>query len=247
MAQIKWKQTDYMQLGRAVANFNKKRREIINEENKLYLPPEISYKELKGNILTRSELKRQMNSLKRFMKQGAEDLYTTKAGEKLTKWEKKNLDIERQIATKRLKKELAPYNVKDESGFTRAEMGNTEARNIVSQIKNLRKFENLKGTDFSRYRSRLHNIGRSDYSTKRAITFYENYKEEMKKYSDFDNYEKLEKFIETYNNPVVFYEKVSVNENSKDLTYQSDMYLTQQAFNSFLQDLGIEIEEDTIS
>ena len=69
----------------------------------------------------------------------------------------------------------------------------------------------------------------------------------MKKYSHFDNYEKLEKFFETYKDPDTFFEKMSVNINVQDLTYQSDMYLSQQAFNGFLQDLGIEIDEDTIS
>lgn len=247
MAQIIWKKQDYMQLGRAVANFNRKRNKILNEENKLYLPAEISYQDLKANILTRAELNRQMNSLKRFMKKGAESLYTTKSGEILTKWEKQELDIEKRIATKRLKKELAPYNIKDESGFTRAEMGSTQARNLVAQIRNLRKIETAKGSEFSRLKSRLHNIGRADYSTKRGITYRENYIEEMKKYSHFDNYEKLEKFFETYKDPDTFFEKMSVNINVQDLTYQSDMYLSQQAFNGFLQDLGIEIDEDTIS
>ena len=32
-----------------------------------------------------------------------------------------------------------------------------------------------------------------------------------------------------------------------DLTYQSDETYTQQAFNSFVQDFGIEIEEDSVT
>ena len=32
-----------------------------------------------------------------------------------------------------------------------------------------------------------------------------------------------------------------------DLTYQSDETYTQQAFNSFVQDFGIEIDEDSIT
>ena len=37
------------------------------------------------------ELNRVINSLKRFSKEGAEDLYVTKAGEQITKWERKEL------------------------------------------------------------------------------------------------------------------------------------------------------------
>ena len=32
-----------------------------------------------------------------------------------------------------------------------------------------------------------------------------------------------------------------------DLTYQSDETYTQQAFNSFVQDFGIEIDEDSVT
>ena len=236
-----------MQLGRAVASFNRKRKRIMNEENKLYLPGEISYKKLKEGLLTRQELNKQMNSLKRFLKKDAEELYRTKSGELLTKWEKQELDIEKRIATKRLKKELTPYNIKDESGFTRAEMGSTKARNLVAQIKNLRKLETDKGAGFSRLKERLHNIGRADFSTRRALNYREKYIEQMEKYSHLDNYDKLLEFFEKYKDPETFYDKVSVNENTKDLTYQSDNYYTQQAFNGYLQDLGIEIEIDSIS
>ena len=90
-SKIKWQQKDYLSLGRAVANFNKKINKLQSEEKKLYLPELKNYKEIKQNIQTRSELNRIINSLKRFSKEGAEDLYVTKAGEQITKWERKEL------------------------------------------------------------------------------------------------------------------------------------------------------------
>lgn len=69
---------DYISLGKAVSNFNKKIREIRNEENKLYLPEEQNYKDIRNEIVTRSQLKNIINSLRRFSKEGAEELYTTK-------------------------------------------------------------------------------------------------------------------------------------------------------------------------
>ncbi len=46
-SQIRWKRGDYISLGKAVANFNKKINELKTEENALLLPDEISYSELK--------------------------------------------------------------------------------------------------------------------------------------------------------------------------------------------------------
>ena len=45
--QIRWKRGDYISLGKAVANFNRKINELKTEENALLLPDEISYSELK--------------------------------------------------------------------------------------------------------------------------------------------------------------------------------------------------------
>ena len=108
---IKWKQGDYISLGKAVSNFNKKINQLNAEEKKLYLPETINYQDVKKNIVTRSELNRVVNSLRRFSKEGAEDLYTTKAGEQITKWERKELGIQSGIIKKRLQKELASLNV----------------------------------------------------------------------------------------------------------------------------------------
>lgn len=89
--QIKWKQKDYLSLGRAVANFNKKINELNAEKKKLYLPELKSYKNIKENIKTRAELNRIITSLKSFGKQGAEEPIRIKTGDIITKWEQKEL------------------------------------------------------------------------------------------------------------------------------------------------------------
>lgn len=45
--QIRWKRGDYITLGRAVSQFNRKINELKSEENKLLLPKEINYSDLK--------------------------------------------------------------------------------------------------------------------------------------------------------------------------------------------------------
>ena len=246
-SKIRWKQGDFIRLGKAVSDFNKKINELQAEENKLYLPDTINYKEAKENITTRSELNRLINSLRRFKNEGAEDLYVTQADEEMTKWERRELGIQSRIVQTRLRLELNELNKPLESGFSRVQMGSERAREIESQLKNLKQIENKKGYEFKRLKERIQNKGTSDYIMKKAIVYRENYVKEMEKYSHLDNYEKLVEKFESLKNPVKFYEYMSQNELTQDLTYQSDEYFTQQAFNSFLQDLGIEIDEDSVT
>ena len=88
---IKWKQGDYISLGKAVSQFNKKISELEKEGKKLYLPQKLNYQETKQNILSRQELNRLINSLRRFQREGAEDIYTLESGEQITKWERREL------------------------------------------------------------------------------------------------------------------------------------------------------------
>ena len=246
-SRINWKRGDFVSLGRAVAQFNKKINELNREEKKLYLPETINYKEAKENITTRKELNRLINSLRRFQKQGAEDLYKTGAGEEISKWERKELGIQSRIAQTRLKAELKKLNVPQENGFSRVQMGSIRAREIEAQIKNLKQIETKAGYEFNMLKRRIASQGASDYTMKKAIVFRENYLNEMKKYSHFDNYDKLMNKLQSLTNPISFFNFVSQNELAGDITYQSDETYTQEAFNSFVQDFGIEIDKDSIS
>ena len=246
-SKIRWKRGDYIKLGKAVADFNRKITKLQAEENKLYLPNIIEYKEAKENILTRAELNRLVNSLRRFQRAGAEDLYTTEAGEELTKWERRELGIQARIAQNALKKELKILNTPLESGFSKAQMGSERVKEIKRSIERIQGFEGKRGYDFRSLKRYIQNRGTSDYSMRKATTYRENYLNVLEKYSHLDNYDKLMNELDKHKNPLSFYEFMSKNELSQDLTYQSDQYYTQQAFNSFLQDLGIEIDTDSVS
>lgn len=210
--QIRWKQGDFVRLGRVVAQFNRKINELQAEENKLYLPETINYAEAKENITTRRELNRLINSLRRFQREGAEDLYTTQSGEEITKWERRELGIQSRIAQTRLRNELKTLNEPTESGFSRAQMGSMRVAEINAQIKNLKNIEGAVGYAFNRLRERLSRMGTSDYTMKKAIVFRKNYLKEMEKYSHFDNYEKLMKKLRSFTNPISFFNFVSQNE-----------------------------------
>lgn len=243
-SQIKWRKGDYISLGKAVSQFNRKINELQKEESKNYLPDTLNYTDIKENITTRRELQRVINSLRRFKKEGAEDLYLTQAGEEITKWERRELGIESRTAQIRLTKELKNlYTPKQGEKFSMAQMGSIRVREIEAQLRNLKQIESKKGYQFERLRQRIHNIGTSDYNMRRALTFRNNYINEMKKYSHLKNYELLKEKMESLSNPVDFYEFVKDKELVKDLTYQSDEYYKQAEFNEFLRDWEIEVEE----
>ena len=248
-SQIRWKRGDYITLGKAVSNFNKKIRELQAEENKLYLPYEVNYRDIKNEITTRRELKRIINSLKRFQEDGAEKIVENSAGQKMTYWENNENIIAKRTAIRNINKEikdLAEPKVKY-GGFSRVQMGSEDYRSYVATLKSFNDLDNLKGYKYRRLKERINLYARLDLKMKRSIVYRENYIKEMKKYSHFDNYELLMEKLNSIKNPINFYEFVSQNEFTGDLTWQSDQYYTQEAFNAYLQDLGIEIKEDSIS
>lgn len=126
-------------------------------------------------------------------------------------------------------------------------MGSQELRQLEAQLKNLNKLEMKKGFDFKTIKWRIQNMGSLDFSMRRAIVYRENYLKTMEKYSNLDNYELLMNKLKSFSNPMQFYEFVKNDELAVDLTLQSEQVMKQEAFNSFLERLGIIEMEDTIT
>ena len=210
------------------------------------MPSKIEYKDIKEDIATRSELNRVLKSLRRFKEKGAEELYRTKAGEEITKWERKELGIQQRITTSRLKRELESLNKPLANGYSRTQMGSERAREIEAKLSKIRKIEELKGYEFKQLSKQLKTWGVSDYEMKKAIIYRDNYMKELEKYSHLDNYDKLMQELKKLSNPISFFNFMSKNELTQDLTYQSDQFYTQEAFNSFVEQLGIDIQIDSI-
>lgn len=246
---IKWKKGDYIRLGKAVAQFNKKINALQAEERRLYLPELVNYKEKRDNITTRAELNRLINSLKRFKLEGAEELYETEAGEQITKWERRELGLQSRIAQNRLQKELKQLNTPDESGYSRVQMGSIRAREIEAQLRNLKKIESRTGYDFNALRRRIFNVGTNDYEMRRAIQYRKNYFSMIKNYENFDNYDKLYKKLNSIKNPIEFYNYVTQNELLSDIIFMYDNLANyglglsndQMNFDYMLESIGIEL------
>ena len=216
-SQIRWKNGDYISLGKAVANFNKKIKELQNEENKLYLPEEKTYNTIKNEITTRSELKRVINSLKRFSREGAEELYETKSGQQMTVWENKENQILKRTAIRRLNSELKALEIPGKSGFSRKEMGSIEANQILASIRSIKKLEKKAGYEYNRIKIRLQDLGSSDYKMIKSIIFKENFMKAVETYSNLDGYDLLIKKLNRLKNPINFYNLIKNSDVFSDI------------------------------
>lgn len=214
---INWKKQDYLSLGKAVAQFNRKINKLNAEENKLYLPETIYYPDLKKDIVTRKELNRVINSLRRFSKEGAEDLYITKAGEEITKWERNELALQAGIAQRRLTKELKEFTTPNEQGFSRAQMGSREYQEILAQIRNLKSLEQKRGFEFKRLKDRIKELGNLDYTRMKATIYQQNFMKALENSKNFRGYELLEKRIKRFRNPENFYKFIKKSNVFSDI------------------------------
>ena len=200
---INWKRKDYITLGRAVAAFNKKINELNAEEKKVYLPEVLNYPEVKENIKTRSELNRVINSLRRFTQKGAEDIYTTKAGEKMTKWERRELSLRSSIAQRRLTKELKGLEIPGATGFSRVQMGSQREKEIRSIMNSLKNIENKVGYEFERLKRRIEFLGTSDYTLKMSYVYRQNFMEQVSRLANNSpEFKRIYDYLNDIKNPV---------------------------------------------
>lgn len=108
---INWRESDNEELKRVVRNYNAKLSRIAkkNPQIKNVLPDKVSVAQLKELINTRQDLKRELNSLKRFSKRGSEEIVTvpdTDYNLKITKWQKSEMNRRVAVINRRRKKRL---------------------------------------------------------------------------------------------------------------------------------------------
>lgn len=241
---IRWKRSDYVKLGKAVSSFNKRIRELEVDEAK-YLPTLKDYKELKNEILSRKELNRIVNSLRRFSNEGMDKKIKLPSGEELTKWEYQETKFARNRAIRRLELEKE----KVEQGEKFLGMGDERVSYINATIRVIKGLETYSGTSFRNTVSTIQKLGSKDYELKVASQFRENFMNSLEEMSTYDNYDKLLNKLNSIKNPIKFYEFISQNEILKDLfLYYKDkaeaqtyggFASNQDAFNTALEQLGI--------
>lgn len=211
--QIRWKQGDYIKLGKAVSDFNKKVKELQKIEDRSVLPALERYNYYKTGIQTRKEFNRVINSLRSFLKEGAEEIVESPSGNLITKWELKEArkGIKRGIQT--LEDEIKEFEkTKVEKPYI-----SQDEKQKRAELKNLRKFDTAVGFDFKRLVWRGRKWRELDRSMKKAIQYRENYMEAFENLKGFKNYEFFKNKLEEIKNPLDFYDYIQKSEIMSDL------------------------------
>lgn len=231
--QIRWKRGDYIKLGRAVSEFNKKVKELEQAQGDLGLPELIDYKSLKSNIYTRSELNRQLNLLRKIKEPSMQEL-TTKTEEPMLEWEYSQLKGLARTTVRRAKQEI--QTIQAEEPEVKTLMGKARVQELEASIRSIEKFAEATGKKLENIKTRLQWFGTSDASMKHAIVFRENYYKQMEKYKDFEGYDDLIEFLDGISNPINFYDTLKDSGDLiADLFYQSVQTYTQARFSAFVQ------------
>lgn len=237
--EIKWRRGDYIKLGRAIANYNKKIRNLEKQGKSLYLPMEYNYIEERDKIKTRKGYNQLINRLARATEENLQTFEPLQSGDLISKYEygeikREKANYQRQL-TRQLKaidKSLYPYP-------TVLEM------DIERKLKELRNWEYKRDDEFRDVVGGIFYKTSSDIEYKRALNYMNNYKKTMEKYEGFANYDILKEKMDSITNPLDFYKYVGTNELLQDLQYQSDEQYTQERFNEFVEMWGVDLEEDS--
>lgn len=178
---IKWRRSDEQELKRVVKNFNAKLSRIMKKDPSIaeYLPPRVSYKELREGILSRQELNRELNSLKRFSQKGSEKIVTAKnTGLKVTAWEKKEVGI--QVAIINRERTRKRKLLEEEEATSRGQRLNQKRSQMNSiRMNELNKkvfnFDKIKKSDWDKYRATVKRQSHPNFQSEADENLRQNY------------------------------------------------------------------------
>ena len=248
---IRWKRGDYVKLSKAVASFNRKVNKLTTPETK-YLPQLKNYNEIKNNIMTRKELNRVVNSLKKFKLEGMEKKIELPSGQETTKWEYNQIKLARNRVIGKLQEESQGILGKDHLTPRQERMGDKRLREIERTIGRFEGIESQRGSNYEASVESLFKKGRFDADLVRYEQFRNNFMNALEEMSTYDNYEELKYRLSQIKNPKDFYDYVRQSPELMDLfLYYKDKatsqtyggYVSNQdAFNAGLERLGISIE-----
>jgi hypothetical protein len=178
---IRWKQGDVERLEREIRRFNSKLKRVKkrNPELENILPNPIKKKDFKESITTRQDLNRELNSLSRFSKSGAEKPITSKTGNTVTVWEKKEVglkvaQINRERTKERKKVEAMETTSRGkETGLKRGEMGSERLSSLQPKSYNFDKIRG--GKEWEKFKSSVNKQATERYKQEQMNNYKMNY------------------------------------------------------------------------
>ena len=175
------------EIARTVRNFNAKVRRLERMEREL-IPSRVSVAALMEEFTNRNDLKRRLRELQGFSKRGAEEIITTKAGVRTTRYEFRLIKEHARIAKIRLSREInilgqatpTIYGKKQPRKFV--EMGSEELSNLQARRKSLEKdIDRLNKQQYKQYKKRADYEYQSWQFDKKAGKFFRSYMDILEK------------------------------------------------------------------
>lgn len=205
---IRWKRRDYSKLSYAVRRFN---RLITTIDDGTYrgLYKGRDYASLKSTIHTRSQFNKVIKELNSATIDNLENIIKLPSGEILSSWEYKVLKSNRRSAINKLNKELKMMISDNDKLTSKAIFDRTIE--IQDTIKSLQGLEQGKKDVLDRLRTRILSIGSNDYYFRKAKTFQDNIKNNLKDLKGYRSYNKLKKYVNSFKNPVDFWNEIKGN------------------------------------
>lgn len=190
---IRWTQADNQELARIVKNFNAKIDRLNKKDplkmlndlpeelrvNKNALPEKVTVRQMKELIHTRQDLKRELNTLKRFSKKGAEEIVLvpdTDYNLQVTKWQKKEMNRRVGIVNRKRKERLEKIRETSVKGhdFTLGQLGmGKQAENELQPTKSF--YRTMSQTDLKWKWKSLRAEAQSSYFTEKDFRVRDNY------------------------------------------------------------------------
>lgn len=195
---IKWTDDDQKELERVVRNFNAKITRLQKKDpskmlnslpegmrvNKNALPDKVTVRQMKELIHTRQDLKRELNSLKRFSKKGAEKMELvpdTDYNLQVTNWQRKEMNRNRGVVNRRRKERLEMIRNVSVAGheFTLGELGmGKQAENELKPTTSF--YRTMTQTDLKKRHLSLQAERQSQFFTEKDYRVKENYIKALK-------------------------------------------------------------------
>lgn len=243
MKKIQWTKADYMTLGRAVSDFNKKIKRLESEEID-YLPEQRDYKEVKESIKTRKQLERVLASLRSFKQKGAEDLYK-KSSEPITKWEYQ--ETQKQIKSYKAK---IRYQLKKLGESPKNLMGNGEEKTLKAELQRVKSLYKRKGEQYKELKKEIEFKASYDYKYIKALYYQENFMTELKELAkQSDEFQIVYDYFNSIKDPIRLFnigQKSQAIQDFFDWYKQPENYAgfnsKEEVANYILKEYGVEAE-----
>lgn len=199
-SKIRWRKSDTEKLARTVKNFNAKISRILKKDPSAisYLPEKMSMTKAREMIETRADFNREVNSLTRFSRRGAEQVVSSTRGAKATKWEVHEFNRKQSIVNRQREKERKKIEEKEVkiggkgTGQTRARMGTIKENELKKSRKN---FYNQSQKEWELARKNMDKMLNSTENQRKREQMRENYIKGLREGGFLDEHPEIEKYI----------------------------------------------------